>query len=274
MPDAVNAIMKNQSMNDFIDSLPDVATATKMIKDISYIKQQGGFVMRNWLSNNPIVLNDMPKETLNDMAIRFNVESQAERTLGLLWFPASDMFGFDLSLKRIPSDILQLSRKPTKREVLRIIMSVYDIHGFLAPFTIKSKMLMREIWNVGIKWDQEITDSLFVLFKDWISQLQEMSYVRIPRWYFYSDDSVGVNEKNGRTVNDNETSLQLHIFCDASPCAYACVAYWRKQDSNCVQVSFIASNSRVAPLKPLTMPKLELQGALLACRLADYKKGA
>ncbi|CAH2046799.1 unnamed protein product, partial [Iphiclides podalirius] len=47
---------------------------------------------------------------------------------------------------------------------------------------------------------------------------------------------------------------------DASSCAYASVAYWRKQHGDKVQVSFIASKNRVAPLKPITVPKLELQG--------------
>ncbi|CAH2062038.1 unnamed protein product, partial [Iphiclides podalirius] len=70
----------------------------------------------------------------------------------------------------------------------------------------------------------------------------------------------GTEQNDTPAVSKSETTLQLHVFCDASSCAYASVAYWRKQHGDKVQVSFIASKNRVAPLKPITVPKLELQG--------------
>ncbi|KAI5644783.1 pao retrotransposon peptidase domain-containing protein [Phthorimaea operculella] len=63
------------------------------------------------------------------------------------------------------------------------------------------------------------------------------------------------------------------MFCDASPAAYGTVAYWRQIDSDGrVTVTFIASKSKVAPTKLVTIPRLELQGAVLACRLAESIK--
>ncbi|XP_028160123.1 vacuolar protein sorting-associated protein 13D-like [Ostrinia furnacalis] len=67
----------------------------------------------------------------------------------------------------------------------------------------------------------------------------------------------------------DQSELELHVFADASELAYASVAYWRILDSNGkVKLSFIAAKSRVTPLRPVSMPRLELQGALLAARLA------
>ena len=61
--------------------------------------------------------------------------------------------------------------------------------------------------------------------------------------------------------------VALHIFADASTKAYGAVAYLVHQNK---QVAFIMSKTRVAPLKPLTLPRLELSAAVLAARLGDF----
>ena len=218
MPDAVEAIKKNQYMDDYIDSFSDKEVARNIIKEISFIHNQGGFKMCNYLSNIPDVLSDVPKDSLNDMSITFNFDKQPERALGILWFPRSDMLALDLSFKRIPQDIILRKRIPTKREMLSIIMSIFDIHGYLGPFTIKGKILMRETWKHDIKWDEKLNDSLCDLFYKWMNQAQEINNIKIPRYYFSSDKT-----------SDSLVSLELHLFCDASPSAYAAVAYWRRE---------------------------------------------
>ncbi|KAJ2939053.1 hypothetical protein O0L34_g10242 [Tuta absoluta] len=61
----------------------------------------------------------------------------------------------------------------------------------------------------------------------------------------------------------------MHIFCDASSKAYSAVIYWRfTRSDGRVLVCFVASKSRVSPLRPISIPRLELQGALLGARLA------
>jgi len=60
----------------------------------------------------------------------------------------------------------------------------------------------------------------------------------------------------------------LCIFSDASNEAFGACAYVRwRTESNEYDTRFIAAKSRVAPLKPLTIPRLELQAAVLATRL-------
>lgn len=262
MPEAVHAIKNNQYMDDYIDSFADENVARKMVKEVLFIHSQGGFQMRNWLSNVPNVLDDIPKNDLSDLAIRFNFDKQPERALGILWFPCSDMLALDLSFKRLPEDILLLKRIPTKREMLRIVMSIFDVHGYLTPFTIKGKILMRKIWERNIKWDDKLNDDLYDSFRKWISQAQEINNIRIPRWYFSTE-----------LTSDSFESLEIHMFSDASPSAYAAVAYWRRESiDGRVTVSFIASKCKVTPLKPVSVPRLELQGAVLACKLANSIK--
>lgn len=59
------------------------------------------------------------------------------------------------------------------------------------------------------------------------------------------------------------------IFSDASDFPFGTCAYVRWQVSNDgYDVRFLTAKSRVAPLKRLTIPRLELQGAVLAARLS------
>ena len=68
-------------------------------------------------------------------------------------------------------------------------------------------------------------------------------------------------------------SLQLHGFCDASETAYGCVFYLRMIDvSDQVHIALVISKSKVAPIKKLTIPRLELCGAHLLSQLLHYVK--
>ena len=69
-------------------------------------------------------------------------------------------------------------------------------------------------------------------------------------------------------VPADEWSTSLHGFCDASKHVYAAVVYLVIKTPNGPFVRFVASKTRVAPLKSQTIPRLELLSALLLARLA------
>ncbi|XP_036322288.1 uncharacterized protein LOC118736298 [Rhagoletis pomonella] len=62
--------------------------------------------------------------------------------------------------------------------------------------------------------------------------------------------------------------LQLHIFVDASEDAFVAISYWRTTNSaGEIEVAFVCSKAKCAPLKPIKVPRLELQVAILGTRL-------
>lgn len=68
-------------------------------------------------------------------------------------------------------------------------------------------------------------------------------------------------------------STQLHGFSDASEKAYSGVVYLRMEDSNgMIYTSLVASKTRVAPIKRVTIPRLELNGALILAQLLSHCK--
>ncbi|GFS40993.1 integrase catalytic domain-containing protein [Trichonephila inaurata madagascariensis] len=93
---------------------------------------------------------------------------------------------------------------------------------------------------------------------DWCEEVPQLTDFSITRCYF-SDPLV-----------NNFKTLELHLFSDASTKAYRTVAYLPVTSSNKeILTSFVASKNRKAPLKTLTLPRLELMGALLSARLSS-----
>ena len=139
-------------------------------------------------------------------------------------------------------------------------MSVFDPLGFLAPFTLKSKILMQEVWRSGIGWDDQLRDEEHTGWIAWLGKLRDIRDYRIPRCI-----TPKANQR---------ASAQLHVFCDASLKAYAAAAYLRFEKENAqAHVMLVTAKSRIASLKPLSVPRLELQAALLGSRLAKSVEG-
>ena len=126
--------------------------------------------------------------------------------------------------------------------MLSLIASLFDPTGFLAPFLVRAKILLQRMWQCGIGWDDVLPSEL----------LEEWS-----QWFFY------------RHVPDSPSAIELHVFGNASKRAFCSVAYLRFcYASGAVKYAFVMAKTWVAPKKPLSIPKLELQAAVLSARLS------
>ncbi|XP_063530781.1 uncharacterized protein LOC134741814 [Cydia strobilella] len=221
MPDAVDAICNSHYVDDYIDSFADETAAIKMVRNINLIHSAGGFEMRNWTSNSVSVLNSLPNQTLGTAAVRFKVDQQqqGERTLGLIWYPADDKLTFDLSLKRIPESIVNGDERPTKRLMLRVIMSIFDILGFLSPFTIQGRIMLQDTWRLNIDWNDYIPDVIYNKWRKWIDLLQVISDIRIPRCYQSAVRNHNHGDDESPPVRVSETADHLSGASAGTPSA-------------------------------------------------------
>ncbi|RWR98365.1 hypothetical protein B4U79_09153, partial [Dinothrombium tinctorium] len=173
------------------------------------------------------------------------------KILGINWIPKEDVFSFNVQNL---IDFVKTT-KGTKRDVLRSAARLFDPLGFLSPFTIQVKILFQNLWEKGRKWDELLAEDEKFVWNSWVANLSMLSSIKIPRCI----------ELNGYT------SKQVHIFCDASEKAYGAVAYTRLiLNNDTVRLSLTISKARVAPLKKLTLPRLELMGTLIGARLAYH----
>ena len=121
------------------------------------------------------------------------------------------------------------------------------------------KILLQCLWEEKINWDNPIPSSTHDSWLQLSSKLSILSNNHLPRYYF---------PKNVNIIN-----IQLHGFCDASEDAYGGVVYICGEDiDGNVHVALVLAKTKVAPLKRLTIPRLELCGAYLLSQLLDHTK--
>ena len=89
-------------------------------------------------------------------SINFEIADSIEKILGLRWVNSSDELIFNINTERIDHNIRTGVNKSTKREFLKVIMSIFYPLGFLTPFTIESKLIMQSVWSSKIDWDEKL----------------------------------------------------------------------------------------------------------------------
>lgn len=257
-PRAYMAIKENHYVDDFLDSLDSEEEAIELAKQVRMIHHRGGFEIRNWVSNSTTVIQALDQQVnLTRKNLNMSNEDGAEKILGICWCTESDSFSYSMSKKANVRQIIERQEPPTKREVLRTVMSVFDPLGLLAHYVIYIKILLQDVWRTAIDWDEKITSQHHDRWKKWIGLMPKLEQLKLPRCYLKSYTESQCDD------------IQLHIFVDASEDAYAAVAYFRFNKNNVVECALIGAKTRVAPLKPMTIPRLELEGAVLGVRLAN-----
>ncbi|KAL0895211.1 hypothetical protein ABMA27_013649 [Loxostege sticticalis] len=254
-PRAHEAITMNHYMDDWVDCFDTEQEAICVIKDVVHVHAQAGFTLTAFNSNRPNVLRELPLESRATAPKQLGTSAdQHGRTLGLIWDAESDELSFNTVLVRVPQEVKTLERTPTKREALSAVMSIFDPLGLLSYYTIRAKIIIQRVWRLQTNWDEELPDELANEFRTWLSGVESLRSLRLSRLYAHTG---GVTRK------------QLHVFCDASECAYATAIYWLVEyEDGSKRVILTAAKARVAPIKAQTIPRLELQACLIGARLA------
>ncbi|XP_055918648.1 uncharacterized protein LOC129950751 [Eupeodes corollae] len=258
-PRAVEAIIKNHYVDDLLDSLRTPEEAIALAKDVKMIHKAGGFHIRKWKSNSREVMAALGEES-SEVSDNFDLDKETvyytEKVLGMWWDTKTDSLTYSLKFNKGNKDVLSGDRKPTKREVLRVMMSIFDPLGLIGHFTSYLKVLMQEVWRSGVHWDDEIEDDHQESWLRWLNELKQVESVLIPRCYLAES-----------TWDLAET--ELHVFVDASNTCSATVANLRIQSKDNITCSLLGSKTKVAPIKLMSIPRLELVAALIGARFAN-----
>lgn len=210
---------------------------------------KGGFRLHKFVSNSKEVIRRIPEQDRADGVKELDLDLDSlplECALGVQWCVESDCFQFAIVLQDKPC---------TRRGILSTVSSIFDLLGFVAPLLLDGKSILQDLCHHEVDWDDPIPEDIKVKWEKWRSDLLEVQRISIPRCYKPDDF--------GRVV-----SAQLHHFSDASVKGYSQCSYLRLVDENQrVHRSFVMGKSRVAPLKPVTIPRLELTAAVCSVRI-------
>lgn len=244
-PEAAKIIANDFYMDDMITGFDDELQAMKMYHELKDALLQGGFNIRKFVSNSKMVMEHIPE---NDRETKVNDKT---KTLGISYDQETDDFTCQLHLNQ--------ELATTKRKIFSEIASIYDPMGWLVPLTLKAKTIMQKIWTLqtekgkAYEWDQQLPDTVIGEWHALKLQIPLINNLRIPRWLQTTSSSY----------------VELHGFADASEVGYACVIFVRiLRDDGGIHMQQLVAKSRMAPIKKLTIPRLELLAAELLARLA------
>ncbi|XP_069969533.1 uncharacterized protein [Penaeus vannamei] len=245
---AVTAIIQSFYVDNLLLAHDDKERLIKIIKDLIALCNAGGWRLNQWTANNKDVLKKIPESERDASVASLDLSKDdlpVERTLGVHWSMAEDCFTFKICLGDKPL---------TRRGVLSIVASIYDPLGMVAPLTLPAKMILQDMCQMQLGWDENMGDKEAAHWRKWLEQLPKLSRFKLPRSL--------VPISFGSII-----SYLLHHFADASQSDYGTASYLKMVNaSERVHCTLVMARARVAPLKP-TITRLDLTATTVAARM-------
>ena len=246
--ETVQTVQRNFYVDDLLKSVESIEKAKQLVFQLQDLLRSGGFHLAKLMSNCMEVLNAVSDD---DKAPSFvNLDSHelpVEKTLGIYWNSSSDEFMVKVRVDR---------KTATRRGVLSMVSQVFDPLGFMQPFVLPVKKLLQQSCCDKLDWDEELSADQVSVWNQWIDTVKQLEDITVRRCF--------------KPIVAETVSMQLHVFCDASLCGYGAVAYIRTvSGDDSVNLSLVMGKSRVSPIKPISVPRLELTAAVVGVKLGQ-----
>ncbi|XP_018315455.1 uncharacterized protein, partial [Mycetomoellerius zeteki] len=244
-PEASRIIRDDFYVDDLLSGGDDINTLRRLKDELTEILQSAGFCLHKWNTNEPTIL-----DASSD--VQALPRCDEIKTLGIGWNTTDDYLQYR-------TRAIEGGQRATKRTVLSIIAQLYDPLGLMGPVIIRAKIILQQLWQSKIGWDESLPQDLYTTWRQYQEQMKEMELISIPRHVMCKEPQT----------------IELHGFCDASETAYgACIFIRSTNFAGDIVARLLCAKSRVAPLKSITLPRLELCGALLLVKLGETVRQA
>lgn len=240
---AAQILTTNFYVDDAIFGCSNKIEAHTLKTNLIKLLRKGGFELKKWTCNYPELLSDLPEDYLYKNSLCFDSNSDTTKILGLNWNSNSDCFSYSIDT---------INKTCTKRSILSDLARIFDPLGFLTPVTFLAKFIIQHLWALGLGWDDTPPDNILKLWTRLKSELPQLSDLQIQRYIFN---------------NISYISCELHGFSDASEKGTSATVYFRIFENNKIFTALICAKSKVAPLKRLSICRLELVASVLLANL-------
>ena len=248
-PRAATLLRRDVYMDDVVTGADSVPEALEIQAELRQLCRAGGFNLRKWASNQPVLMERLPE---GDAIPEVKWQTEAtHRALGVHWSLLDDSFRV-----RVQAD--PVDQRVTRRLVLSKLARIFDPLGLVSPVTITAKIFLQSLWLLKVDWDTPLPALEAEDWRRFLDELPTLNGIAVPRWL---------------RLHPSTQSRELHGFADASERAYAAVIYLRTVDAQGqVRSQLVTSKTKVAPLKKVTLPRLELCAAALLSRLMSVTR--
>ncbi|XP_076660084.1 uncharacterized protein LOC143363614 [Halictus rubicundus] len=237
---ASEVIKRDIYVDDLLTGAATYRDAIKLRDQIITLLNKGELNIRQWVSNDPQLLSGLTDDQIHP---KFFGDATV-KTLGVAWDPRNDTIHYSVNINSPNS--------PTKRAILSTIAKIFDPLGLLGPVTVTAKIIMQRLWQLKIDWDESLPMNVQNEWQNYRNNLKLLEKVKF----------------NRHITQRSVKSIELHGFCDASERAYGACIYIRTiNQSGKIKTQLLCAKSRVAPLKTISLARLELCGANLLATL-------
>ncbi|XP_066911588.1 uncharacterized protein [Clytia hemisphaerica] len=250
-PEVTSILKESFYVDDLLKSTTTEEKAKQLLWDTKALCNDGGFNLVQLGSTSRAIIDTIPVE--DRMKGIKNLDSSTstlpiERVLGVSWCIQNDEFNFRIVLKDKPL---------TRRGILSSVSSIYDPLGFAAPVMLLIKRLLQKLIKDDKSWDDQISGEERAIWEKWRLQLPSLENVTIKRCF--------KPENFGKVVK-----ATAHHFSDGSTIGYGQCSYLQlTDDKEQISTSFLMGKSRVAPLKQITVPRMELTAAVTSIKVSN-----
>ena len=251
---ASDFLLRDFYVDDGLKSVSTEEQALQLIKSSQAMCAKDNLRLHKYASNCKDVFEALPAndraKDLKDLDLRRDT-MPVQRSLGTYWCIESDTFGFRIELKDKPT---------TRRGILSTISSVYYPLGAVSPVILVGKRILQALCRQNVNWDDPVPDEILPQWEKWRTELPLLEKLTFPRC---------LKPKNfGEPMR-----AEIHSFSDASDNGIGQISYLRMVNHKGeIHVSFLSAKSRVAPLKPISIPRLELTAAVISVNVATMLK--
>uniref|UniRef100_A0A914W2D1 CCHC-type domain-containing protein n=1 Tax=Plectus sambesii TaxID=2011161 RepID=A0A914W2D1_9BILA len=235
--DVAKAIQENIYADNVLMEAKTTEEAKNKCAEAKIIFKDALMNLREFISNDKQV-----NETFSDAG-----QKTVVKFLGIIWDTQHDTI-------TIPTPLITVSDKATKREVLSMTASIYDPLGLISPAVLPAKKFLQELWQQGYDWDEHLSLDEAKRWTELAASLNNKA-VQLPRKICQP------------MAEDN---YEIHTFVDASAIACAAVIYLRQITPQGVTIYIICAKSRLGPINKMTIPRMELMAALIGMRLTKF----
>ena len=258
--------LRDLYVDDSTTGCETVAEGIEFFEKAKSVMSEAGFELRKWCSNNVELQEhfDGNKKCENELSgddqtfveSQLGTQGEFKRVLGIEWDSESDDFIFRFT------EFIEKGRsmKLTKRNILSLSSTLYDPLGMISPITARVKTIFQIICKEKYKWDETIHPDIAKVWDEFLSALENVHIIKFRRYAF--------------TLKNLVTRVELHGFCDSSKLVYCAVIYLRVISQSGTNTFFLTAKNKVAPLKEISIPRLELLGCVLLANLIQDVRSA
>ncbi|GFX82743.1 uncharacterized protein TNCV_1194181 [Trichonephila clavipes] len=236
-PIAASVLRNNLYMDDVLCGAATLEEAIVLRQQLKGILKSAGMELHKLCANHEKLSPD-PEQNYNFATLT------ETKTLGVSWKPNLDCFLIKVKVC--------LDSSYTKRDVLSTIAKIFDPVGLMAPVISKAKIFLQRLWRSKLEWNDLLPAEEYREWQQFLVSLENINNIEIPRRILVAFPEV----------------IEIHGFADASERCYGAAVYCKSKNLKSeTLVRLITSKSRVAPIKSLTIPRLELCAAVLLAKL-------